>query len=350
MSFVRRVRSKIRRTITAWGQSGGPVRRSVYHRLFDVNMHDEQRAVGAGIAQHRRLIGTGEELYLLRRNIHRLEKALTMRPLRNQFALKFIQETVEAYVSVVNGANTSGWLASEEYKWATSVLLEYFEATRSSNTPLIQRLENDFLTTRTDSDGSDCEHGPSTPPDSEVPVQYDDLLALAERRRSIRWYEDRPVAREIVDNAIRVAQESPTACNRQPYRFLIFDDKESARRVASVPGGTVGFSHQIPNAIVAVGDLSAFFDARDRHLIYIDGSLAIMGLILGFESQGIATCTINWPDVPEQNETMKKLIGLKDYERVIMLIAYGYADSTALTPFSSKSRIEDARTYLSLKE
>lgn len=348
MAFVRRVRSKIRRTVTEFGQSGGPVRRSIYHRFFDVNLLDEQRAVGAGIAEHRRMIGTGEELYLLRRSIHRLEKALTMRPLRNQFALGFIQETVDAYVAVVKNANSSEWLRSDEYKWATSVLVEYFEATRSSETPLIQQLERTFLEVQANVDPSKCEHGPSTPPGTDVPVGYNDLLALTERRRSIRWYEDRPVDRTLVDNAIRIAQESPTACNRQPYRFYIFDDKENAREVASVPGGTAGFNHQVPNVIVAVGDLSAFADARDRHLIYIDGCLAIMGLLLGFESQGLASCTINWPDVPEQNERMKKLIGLKDYERVIMLIAYGYADNSALTPFSAKSEIEDARVYRTL--
>jgi nitroreductase len=112
--------------------------------------------------------------------------------------------------------------------------------------------------------------------------------------------------------------------------------------------GTSGYNHQIPGLIVIVGNLGAFFDQRDRHLIYIDGCLAAMGLIFALEAQGVNSCCINWPDLPDREAAMRNLLGLKKYERVVMLIAYGYADPSALVPFSAKRTLDDVRTFRAL--
>ena len=59
-----------------------------------------------------------------------------------------------------------------------------------------------------------------------------------------------------MENALLVANEAPTACNRQPFRYLVFDDPEMARRVASVPMGTAGYADDLRSVAVIVGDLS----------------------------------------------------------------------------------------------
>jgi len=42
---------------------------------------------------------------------------------------------------------------------------------------------------------------------------------------------------------------------------------------------------------------------------------------------------------------MAKLIGLAPYERVVMLIAFGYADPEGMAPASPKLALEDVRSY-----
>src|SRR5690606_37757702 len=111
-----------------------------------------------------------------------------------------------------------------------------------------------------------------------------------------------------------LAVAAPTACNRVPYRFLVFDDPEQAQRVAKIAGGTTGYADNIPALAVLVGDLSAYVDERDRHLIYIDGSLATMNFLLGLQAQGLASCCINWPDVRRRERKMSELLGLRPYE------------------------------------
>src|SRR5690606_19543880 len=122
---------------------------------------------------------------------------------------------------------------------------------------------------------------------------------------------------ELIDRALEVAVQAPSACNRQPYHFRIFDTPERVREIASIPMGTRGFSDNFPAVAVVVGEQRAYFDERDRHVIYIDASLASMGFILALESLGLASCCINWPDMEPQESRMKAALGLGPDERVI---------------------------------
>lgn len=306
----------------------------------------ERRYVRRGIRAYRRSIDAGTNVYLLRRNVHRVEKGLTMRPVRTTFATAYIRQTVDAF----HGGLTTGTLQTQhpEFNWMFSVLSSYFDVTAPSNHRAIVRSRRIFRDALAAIDPGTPESGPHQAIPLAPAVKIDDLQALATERRSVRWFTSESVSRELVDRAVEVASESPTACNRQPYRFEIFDDPVSTAKVAAIPMGTDGYQHQIPGLIVIVGNLSAFFDQRDRHLIYVDGCLAAMSLIYGLEAQGVNSCCINWPDLPDREVEMRRLLGLKPYERVVMLIAYGYADPDALVPLSTKRLIDETRRYRSL--
>jgi len=336
-------------SITDLGDLLARVRRRVWrerHRLTGTALGRERRYVKRGISAYRRSVDTGSDPYLLRRNVHRIEKGLTMRPVRNQFASGYIGETVDAF----HGGVMSGAMNPEhpEFNWMYSVLSCYFEVTEASTHPAIVRARATFRDALVPIDPGSPESGPHLAMPLVPTVKIDDLEALAAGRRSVRWFTSETVSRDIVDRAIQIAAESPTACNRQPYRFEIFDDPDSVSKVAAIPMGTDGYDHQIPGLVVIVGNLAAFFDNRDRHLIYIDGCLAAMGLIYGLEAQGVNSCCINWPDLPDRDADMRKLLGLMPYERVVMLVAYGYANPDALVPFSAKRLINEIRRYRSL--
>jgi nitroreductase len=181
--------------------------------------------------------------------------------------------------------------------------------------------------------------------DEPPPVAYDDLLALAYRRRSVRWFLPTAVPRELIDRAITVADLSPSACNRQPFEYRVFDDPELIARVAAIPKGTRGFAHGFPAFVVLVGRMRAFFSERDRHLIYIDGALGAMALMLALESLGLSSCPINWADDAEQERDMTRTLGLAPDERVVMCLALGYPDPEAMVPYSAKKPLDRIRRY-----
>jgi nitroreductase len=317
---------------------------ALYFALFPGIFGRETRAVLAGKREYYKRLDAGTQRYLLRRNVHMLEKGLSMRPRRGVFATGYIEETVEYFSAWVNG--NGGASCDLEVQWANDVLSAYFEI--AGDDRAINRARKRFVGAPLGAGERGSGHGlaPYQRDLSRVPpVAYEDLLTLAERRRSVRWFEQRPVPRELIDKGIEVAGLAPSACNRQPYQFRIFDDPELVQKVAEVPMGTRGWVHNIPTFIVIVGNLSAFFSERDRHLIYTDGCLAAMGLVLALESLGLSTCCVNWPDIREREQRMAELLALGPHERPVMCMAVGYPDPEGMVPFSQKKPTEQIARY-----
>jgi len=321
---------------------------SLYYGLFSGAFGREHRAVLHGRLRYEEdTVSPAGSRYLLRRNVHRLEKGLIMRPRRDVFAADYIGETVDSFASRASRGAADGEDA-REMRWAGEVLGSYFAAVGAE--ARVDRARASF---------AEVAAGPAEPADDcgrplapyrrdlsqPPPVAYDDLLRLARLRRSVRWFLPRAVPRELVDRAVEVAALSPSACNRQPFEFRFFDHPERVRRVASIPMGTRGFEHNFPMVAVVVGRQRAYFDAKDRHVIYIDAALASMALVFALETLGLSSCCINWPDVEPQEREMEALLGLEPDERPVMLIAIGYPDPDALVPASGKKSLDSLRRY-----
>jgi nitroreductase len=284
----------------------------------------------------------GANLYLLRRNIHRIEKGILMRPRKNIFAVRFIEETVDCFNSVVQVSKQND---DPQVKWAYDVLTEYFKITAPH--PLRDRAYKVFSSISFDGTiGQAKKYVPyQRAADVDHKVTIEDLYELAKYRRSVRWFTSKSVESNKIDKALEIASQSPTACNRQPYKFKIFQDKALVEKLVRMPMGTGGFAENIKNIVVVIGDLSAYPFERDRHLIYIDSSLAVMSFIYGLEVQGIGSCVLNWPDVKKKEEEVSEYLGLKSDERVIMFMAIGYPDNEGSVAFSQKKSLSDLRQY-----
>jgi nitroreductase len=279
----------------------------------------------------------------LRRNIHRLEKALIMKPRRPLFAEQYIEETVEFFAAAIERpAEEIDRMDREELEWAQDVLSEYF-ASIYGKSKRIDEARSKFMSIFVQRNTGSRKPGPK--PHGAIP-SFDSLLALSEQRRSVRWFDQRPVPRNLIDQAFLVARQSPSACNRLPYSFFVIDDSARVRHIASIPFGTAGFSDNIPTLIVVVGHLSQFFSTRDRHTIYIDSSLATMSFLLALETVGLASTIINWPEIPPLDYKIKKELGLLDSDRVIMMIAVGFTDTSCNVPYSAKKELDTFRLYL----
>jgi nitroreductase len=326
----------------------GRLSSSAYYLFFSRAFDREHRATLHGQAAYEAAGRDGaNHRYLLRRRIHMLEKGLVMRPRRSTFALDYITETVKAYAAMVETqAVTSTTIDPSELLWAHDVLSMYFSVVASH--PTIDAARRRFETAPAPRDIV-------VPPtqlqpyrreiDEPSPVAYADLLALARRRRSVRWYLPEPVPRAVIDQAMEVASLAPSACNRQPFEFRVYDDAALVQRIAAIPAGTRGFAENVPVLIVVVGKLSAFFDERDRHLIYIDGALASMSLILALETLGVSTCCLNWADVEAREREIDRTLGLAPDERVVMLISAGYPDPEGMVPSSGKKSLAFLRSF-----
>jgi nitroreductase len=315
-----------------------PVFASFYYALFNRSFDREHRAVLAGRLEHDESQSgdRAQTLSILRRGIHRLEKGILSKPRRDIFAVGYIQETVDFYEYAVQSRENGAIVSEEELRWAHDVLEKYFAITGSHPQIDAQRERFEQLP----SPGSGTNGQPKRPyeRDLSVPpsVDYDDLLELSKRRRSVRWFRQEPVPRELIRKAVDVASMSPSACNRQPFEFRVFDDPELVDEIASLPAGTKGFHQNFPAIVVLVGELRNYYGERDRHLIYIDTSLAAMGFVYAAETLGLSTCCINWPDIEEHEQEADEVLGLKADQRPVMFMAVGYPDPDGMVAYSQK--------------
>ncbi|WP_417617919.1 nitroreductase family protein [Parasphingorhabdus sp.] len=309
----------------------------VFNGAFDGEM---QGAIAGKLRYYKKNASRQANLYLLRRNIHRLEKGLIMRPRRPVFAVSYVEQAV-------NGLETA--CDSDDLvllRWAHDVLAEYFAVT--SNVPETDRARASFrqLTQKIE-DKLEPVTEASIPYvlKKAHPISIEQFRRLAVERRSVRWYKPKKVERQLLEEALEVALCSPSACNRQPFRFMAFDDPDSVRAIASIPAGTKGFVDNIPLIVAVVGELDAFVGEADRHLIYIDAGLAAMSFMYALEAQGLSSCPVNWPTSASHDRRFKALTGIGDHQRVVMLIAVGYQDEERLVARSRKSQTDQVLSF-----
>lgn len=321
----------------------------LYYTFFSRAFRREQYAFAYGQQKYREQCQNPEpgQRYRLRRNIHRLEKGLLMRPRRPLFALDYIGETVDDYSrSHLATSATATTNPDTELQWAHDVLVAYFQVVERP--PVIERAHQQFQRLPPFS-ATNGEPGQAIPYQRNLqtacPVTYADLMALAERRRSVRYYLPKPVSRTLIDQALTVAAQSPSACNRQPFFFIVLDEPDLIAKAAKLPIGIHGYTQNIPVLIILIGRLRAYAEERDRHLIYIDSALAAMSFMLALETLGLSSCPINWPDIEAHERAMAKLLRLEPDERPILLMSVGYPDPDGVVAFSQKKTLEYLRRY-----
>lgn len=307
---------------------------SLYYALLSSAMSYEHQTVLNGKLQFKK----NSSGVVLRRNTHRLEKGLIMFPRRDVFAKEYILETVHAYKKEILLPITD----KASLKWSEDVLSRYFQSVAKD--PVIDQAKALFLSSLTKISNENIK-SPFERGAQISPVGYDDFYSLAVLRRSVRWYQSKKVPRDKIDKAIELAKLAPSACNRQPFKLKIYDDKDIINTVSSMPGGTAGFSYNFPMIIAVTGQLRNYYSEADRHIIYIDASLFSMAFIMALETLELSSCIINWPDNYAKEVEARKLLNLDDDERVIFFISVGFAAQDRQIPYSQKKSLDELRSY-----
>ena len=309
-----------------------------FYFLFSKSFSNEMKMfLGARKDYLKKQHHKSETLFLLRRNIHRLEKGLIMKDRRKIFALEYIEETVDLLKSLAKGNPPN-----DQIQWAFDILQQYFEVTESA--PKRDKAYQIFesLTPTFVSKGLFTPFSlPLTPA-----IEDNSFAALAKKRKSVRFFDTTKIPeRAILDKAVLLAGLAPSSCNRQPFSFRIIDDPSLVKKMAVLPGGTRGFSDELVAMVAVVGQMNVSPSISDRHLMYVDASLAAMNFMLALESLGVASCPLNWPEDKRKDDVVRKLLSLETFERPIMMIAYGYAAKDGKLAYSVRKPLDQLRKY-----
>lgn len=164
-------------------------------------------------------------------------------------------------------------------------------------------------------------------------------------RRSVRKYQDKPIPKETINEIIAAAQHSPTAHNRQPWEFLVVDDKAVLAELRHLQRWT-SFAKDAACVIFVCGDIEKSF-SRDKEdekwsFIDVDCAIATQTLMLAAWSKGIGSCYCGAAPMQRVVDALKDYLHLPDNIRPFAIVPMGYP---AETPKQPDDRVKPERVH-----
>ena len=159
-------------------------------------------------------------------------------------------------------------------------------------------------------------------------------------RRSIRSYDmERPVDPDLLRDAVAMAINSPSVCNRQPWRVRFFNGAE-AQEVLKLHNGSAAFASSVPVVGVVTVRTGLFSGAGERNQRWIDGGIFSSTLVWALHAVGFSTCMLNWSRSNSDTDRLRATAGISAEEDVIVLLAVGHAATDARVARSPRRRVE----------
>lgn len=146
-------------------------------------------------------------------------------------------------------------------------------------------------------------------------------------RQSDRAYLATSVEQVKLDRIMECARLAPSACNAQPWRFIVVNDPELKQQVAEAAKG-LGMNKwavQAPVIIVAVEERPNFSSmagglVKNKHFPLIDMGIATEHICLAATAEGLGTCIMGWFD----EKKIRALLNIPKSKRITLLITLGY--------------------------
>lgn len=207
-------------------------------------------------------------------------------------------------------------------------------------------------------------------PAEEMKERAETFAREMRRRRSVRHYSDRPVAREVIEDCLRAANSAPSGANRQPWHFVVVSNPEVKRQIriaaeeeerdfytrrapddwleALDPLGTdehKPFLETAPYLIVIFAQTQGRTDEDEpiKHY-YVPESTGIATgfLIAALHRAGLATLT----HTPAPMRFLNEILGRPRYEKPYLILVVGYPAVDAVVPDISKQSLAEKTSFI----
>ncbi|MDD2613148.1 MAG: nitroreductase family protein [Bacteroidales bacterium] len=175
------------------------------------------------------------------------------------------------------------------------------------------------------------------------------FLELVKSRQSDRSYDtERTIEREKLEYVLEAGRLAPSACNAQPWSFIVVNDPElkeqTALALSSRTFGMNPFAHQAPVHIFIVEESANFTSniggtVKKKHFPHIDIGIAAAHITLAAAEQGLGSCIVGWFD----EKKVKRLLDIPSSKRVLLAITLGYSKKPTMA--KKRKNFEDVVSY-----
>lgn len=152
---------------------------------------------------------------------------------------------------------------------------------------------------------------------------------LVHVRESCRSYDSRPVEREIIDQIVEACRLAPSACNSQPWKFVIADEPVLKDKIARATVGSMlrfnRFCLDAPVMAALVAEPPRWMSKigssiKDKDFYLMDIGIVAQHFCLQAAELGLGSCMIGWFD----EKAVRKLLNIPAKKRIPLLISLGY--------------------------
>ncbi|TRO52529.1 nitroreductase [Candidatus Bathyarchaeota archaeon] len=141
-------------------------------------------------------------------------------------------------------------------------------------------------------------------------MQFQELI---EKRRSIRKYKPTPIPRAKILKLLEAARIAPSASNRQPWHFIVVEDKDMITKLAKQP-----WAASAPAMIVGLADTE-----ESPGWCVNDFGIAFEHLVLAAADLGLGAC---WMGQSNREDLVRELLDIPEKYKVVAIATLGEAD------------------------
>jgi nitroreductase len=162
------------------------------------------------------------------------------------------------------------------------------------------------------------------------------VAGVIARRVSCRAYRRDPVPEAHVLRILEAARLAPSACNQQPWRFVVVRDAGLRRRIVEegfLPGIKMAWAIAAPVHVV-IGMETSFITHRLAATVsgvnypWVDIGIAGEHLVLAATELGLGTCWIGWI----KPRAIARMVGWPRSVKPVVVITVGYPSNSESSP------------------
>ena len=142
-------------------------------------------------------------------------------------------------------------------------------------------------------------------------------------RRSIRRYIDKKIPEEIVTKLLEAAMNAPSAHNRQPWHFIVIDDRETLKKIPEYHQYSK-MLEQASHAIVVLGDNNI----QTTDFWIHDCSAATENILIAANALGLGAVWLGVHPSEALIEGTRKLFNIPAHVTPLGIISLGYPEET----------------------
>ena len=207
-------------------------------------------------------------------------------------------------------------------------------------------------------------------PPEEMKRRAEVFRVEMQKRRSVRMFSNRPVAREVIEECLLTAGSAPSGANKQPWTFVVVGDPDTKRQIreaaereeyefyhdkapqhwidaVSVLDTTdrKPFLEEAPYLIVIFSQTySVRADGRKVKHYYVRHSMGIATglLIAAIHYTGLVTL----PYTPARMGFLSRILSRPENEQPFLMLVVGYPAEDTKVPEIRRKTLDEIATFM----